>query len=192
MCSRSSFSLGNNLAIPQTNSQHSYPIHSATRQRLNFSLNAALSHQASIRSSFSHNQKAKHGGKPPLDHPPNQIARLPHSHPANQLTNKTKNRRYLRPGDNITSPKLSPCYKQHPHPTARPLSNIPLYPTHNNQASPFDSLTLAQPTKRGNTHCQNQQIWHTDSHTRGYLSNTAHSQPHSIPYCHLPNNQSNS
>ena len=153
ICSRSSLSLGNNLASPQANSQHSSPIHSATRQRLNFSLNAALCHQASIRSSFSHGHTAKNGGEPLLDHPPNQIARFPHSHPENQPTNITKNRQSLHLGDNITSPKLSPRYKQYPHPTARPLSNLPLYPTHNNQASPFNILTLAQPTKRKNTHC---------------------------------------
>ena len=143
----------------------------ATRQRLNFSLNAALSHQASIRSSFSHSHTARHGGKPLLDHLPNQIARLPHSHPANQLTNITKNRRSLHLGDNITSPKLSPRYKQHPHPTASPLSNLPLYLTHNNQASPFNRLTLAQPIKRGNTH---HQYYLVDSHPDGCLcANTA-------------------
>ena len=151
-------------------------------------MNAALCHQAIIHSSFSHSHTAQHRGNPLLDHPPNQTEKLPQSHAANQFTNIMKNRRPLHLGDNINSPKLSPHYKQYPHPRAKPLSNLPPYPTHNKQASPLDSLTLTQPTKRGNTHRNNHQCLHVYSHPRSYASTTAHSQPHSTPYRHLPNN----
>ena len=71
ICSRPSLSLGNNLVNIKPSSQPSSPIHLATRQSLNSSLNATLCHPAIIRSSFSRGHTAQHRGKPLMDHPPN-------------------------------------------------------------------------------------------------------------------------
>ena len=123
--------------------------------------------------------------------PPSHPASYQNNYSANALLGHLCYRRSLHPGNHTTSPRINSHHKHHSHPAARPLANLPLNTTHNNQASPLYSLILARPATRGNTLRQNQQSSHADSHPRCYSSNPAHSQPHRAPNCHLPNHQAN-